>query len=94
MSKSRVNVLYLTVLPLLHFNKFSGLGGSTDQAMTLFPSRQMATEFFPDEVDQYLNELKTRARDYLVGGHVKGYEFQKVVIHDDRVIVRVLQHVE
>jgi hypothetical protein len=87
------NVLYLTVLPLIHFNKFFGLGGATDQAMTLFPSRDLATEFFPEEVDQYIKEFETRAKNYLTGAHVTGYTCEKVATEDGRFIVQVIQNV-
>ncbi len=87
------NVLFLTVLPLIHFNKFFGLHGETDQVMTLFPSREFATEFFPDEVDQYMKEFEHRAKSYLVGGHVVGYRFDKLSTDDGRFIVQVTQNV-
>lgn len=82
------NDLYLTVLPLVHVSS-----GLTEETLTLFSSREFATEFFPDEVDKFLNLFEARAQKYLVGGHVTGYEFHKVQTPEGRVIVRVTQNV-
>lgn len=88
------NELYLTVLPLIHItpNQFLGFG-LTEQTLTLFPDRNFATEFFPDEVDGYIVTFTNRADKYLTGGHVVSYECVKEETDDGRVIVKVLQHV-
>jgi hypothetical protein len=84
------NELYLVVLPLIHMGPQFGL---TEQALTLLPDRNFATQFFPDEVDIYIDVFKSRADLYLKGGHVKRYDFQKEPTEDGRVIVRVIQNV-
>jgi hypothetical protein len=85
------NTLYLAVLPLVRMGREFGL---TEQALTLFPDRNLATEFFEDEVDSYIKTFEWRANQYLIGGHVKSYEFRKEVISNKRVIVKVFQNVE
>jgi hypothetical protein len=84
------NELYLAVLPLVHLSERFGL---TEQFLTLFPSRDFATEFFEDEVDAYILTFERRANRYLVGGHVKSYSFEKEGTDDGRVIVKVTQSV-
>jgi hypothetical protein len=90
------NNLYLAVLPLVQFNPAT-IGhvsfGTVLQSLTLFPDRDFATWFFPDEVDQYITVFHNTANNFLTGGHVAGYEFFKELTHDGRVIVRVVQHV-
>ena len=66
-----MTVLYLAVLPMIHAT------GLTEQVLTLFPSREFATEFFPEEVDGYILTFTNRANKYLTGGHVQGYEVEK-----------------
>ena len=50
---SRTIDLYLSVLPIVHistdtpFMRF----GHTEQVLTLFPSKDFATEFYPDQID-------------------------------------------
>ena len=46
------NDLYLVVLPLIHLSS-----GLTEQTLTLLPSKDFATEFFPNEVDGYVNDF-------------------------------------
>lgn len=82
--------LYLAVLPIVHLGTNFGL---TEQVLTLFPDRDFATGFLPDEVDGYIATFQHRANTYLTGGHVTGYTFYKEQIHDGRVIVRVVQNV-
>jgi hypothetical protein len=84
------NELYLVVLPMVHLaaNQF----GLTEQVITLLPDRKQATEFFPDEVQDYLN-IFDRRTPYLIGGHVTGYSFEQVKTENNRVIVKVYQHV-
>jgi hypothetical protein len=67
--------------------------GLTEQTLTLFPDRDFATEFFADEVENYIGMFKSRADKYLVGGHVKSYEFHQETTEDGRVVVRVTQNV-
>jgi hypothetical protein len=93
------NELYLTVLPLVRMprNRISGPGivhlpGSVEQFITLFPDRNFATEFFPDEVQLYVDAFRSNIT-YLTGGHVTGYEFTLENTNDGRVVVRVVQHV-
>lgn len=81
------NVLYLTVLPLIHTSS-----GLTEECLTLFGDRSFATQFSPDEVEMYVATFKNREK-YLVGGHVTGYEVSLESTADGRVIVRVVQNV-
>ena len=90
-----VNELYLAVMPIIHItpNQFLGYG-FTEQSLTVFPDRNFATHFFPDEVDGYIAAFQNRVQ-HLIGGHSKGYEVFKEPTDDGRrVIVRVLQYVE
>jgi hypothetical protein len=82
------NELYLAVLPMVHLgaNQF----GLTEQVITLLPNVELATEFFPDEVQDYLNIFDKRTV-HLIGGHVTGYSFEKVNMPSGRVIVKVYQ---
>jgi len=87
------NKLYLTILPLIHVSVNQAMGfGLTEQTLTLFPDRNFATEFFPDEVDGYIATFEHRQK-YLTGGHVTGWEIHKEPTADGRVVVRVIQHV-
>lgn len=81
-----VNELYLAVLPIIHLEN-----GKTEQILTLTSERTSATEFFPDEVDLYVNFFKTRIQ-YLVGGHVTGYTITIENTLQGRVVVRVTQN--
>ncbi len=83
------NDLYLAVLPLIHLG---GEFGKTEETLTLFPDRNFATEFFPDEVEGYLATFKNRI-SHLIGGHSKKYEVHTENTNDGRVVVRVVQHV-
>jgi len=88
------NELFLAVLPLIHITATPYTGyGLTEQTLTLFPDRRFATQFFLDEVDNYIIAFESRAQKYLTGGHVTGYELHKEETKDGRVIVRVVQHV-
>jgi hypothetical protein len=82
------NELFLAVLPLANLGT-----GQTGQYITLFPDRGFATEFFPDDVDDYIGFFQARLGKYLTGGHVKGYEFHKEATDDGRFVVRVTQNV-
>ncbi|PYV76229.1 MAG: hypothetical protein DMG96_14745 [Acidobacteria bacterium] len=88
------NELFLAVLPLIHVSNTPYLGyGMTEQTLTLFPDRNFATQFFPDEVESYILAFESRAQKYLAGGHVIGYDVHKEPTGDGRVVVRVVQHV-
>ena len=89
------NELYLAVMPLVHItpNQFLGYG-LTEQILTLFSDKSLATHFFPDEVDTYISLFRSRAEKYLTGGHVKEWQFSKLQSLDGRVIVKVMQIVE
>jgi hypothetical protein len=88
------NKLYLAVLPLIHMTAVGPLGfGLTEQTLTLFPDKNLATEFFPDEVEGYMTTFKNRADKYLTGGHVSHYGVSTEATADGRVIVVVIQHV-
>jgi hypothetical protein len=90
----RTNELYLAVLPLIHVSVNQTLGfGLTEQILTLFPDKDLATAFFEDEVQGYIDTFTNRANKYLTGGHVTGYEVHKEPSKhgDGRVIVRVTQ---
>ncbi len=84
------NNLYLTVLPLIHMGRTEF--GRTEETITLFPDRNFATEFFPDEVEGYVATFRNRL-NYLTGGHVTGWEIHQEPTDDGRVVVRVVQHV-
>lgn len=84
------NELYLAVLPLIHLSDIAF--GRTEQALTLFPDRNFATEFSQDEVEGYILTFKNRI-NLLTGGHVTGYEIHPEKTDEGRVIVRVIQNV-
>lgn len=86
------NELYLAVLPLVHFSGHFA-GETIEQVMTLLPDRDFATEFFPEEVDRYIQTFRSAARQQFTGGHVKSYEFQKHTTDEGRVYVVVTQNV-
>jgi hypothetical protein len=86
------NELYLTILPLVHFSKFFA-GESIEEVMTLVPDRNFATEFFPDEVDNYIRTFKSAAEEKFTGGHVKSYKFEKKTTEEGRIYVVVTQNV-
>jgi hypothetical protein len=89
------NELYLVVLPLIHISVSPTLGfGMTEQTLTLMPSKEFATQFFPDEVDGYIATFENRAKQYLTGGHVTGYKVEKLPTDDGRFVVKVIQNVE
>jgi hypothetical protein len=97
------NILYLTVLPLIRpvvvrnalaarVNVVAARPGSVEQVITLFPDRNFATEFYPDEVQFYIDALDANI-PALSGGHVVRYEIFMEPTNDGRVVVRVVQHV-
>ena len=91
------NTLYLAVLPLIrvpspHLGIAGVTSGSVQEFLTLVGERNLATEFFPDELPLYLDTFKASVR-YLTGGHVTGYELVLDAAHDGRMVVKVVQHV-
>jgi hypothetical protein len=86
------NELYLTVLPLVHFSKFFA-GEHIEEVMTLVPDRNFATEFFADEVDNYIRTFEAAANEKFTGGHVKSYKFEKKTTEEGRIYVVVTQNV-
>jgi hypothetical protein len=100
------NTLYLAVLPIIHLTHFSGPpvlpflrpGGTvqapqvTEQVLTLFPDRNFATKFYPDEVELYINFFSQVVQS-LTGGHVSGYQVTAQPTDDGRVVVMVEQYV-
>jgi len=86
-----INRLYLAVIPLVHLGDRLGL---TEQVVTVFPDSRFATLFHPDEVDGYLQLFRNRAENYLKGGNVISYSFEKEdVVGTGLVRVQVTQHV-
>lgn len=84
------NRLYFAVLPVIHMGETNF--GSTEQILTLLADQNLATEFFPDEVDSYIATFMNRTK-YLTGGYVKGYDVSKKETDGGRVIVTVKQNV-
>ena len=103
---STANELYVAVLPLMRLppltfgprtrlpgiNVISSYGSTVEQYMTLFPDRNFATEFPPDEIDFYVDSVSAYLKS-VTGGHVIGYDVSKEATPDGRVIVKVVQHV-
>ncbi len=96
------NILYLTVLPLIlpsvvrnaftaRFNVVPR-SHSVEQVLTLFGDKNLATEFFPDEVQVYIDAFNANV-PALIGGHVVGYDLFQEETNDGRVIVGVVQRV-
>ena len=84
------NVLFFAVLPQISLSPESE--GRTEEVLTLLPDRSFATEFFPDQVDDYIRVFK-RGQASLTGGHVENYECVKETTDDERIVVRVMQRV-
>jgi hypothetical protein len=70
------NILFLTVLPLIRPSAYRDASGkftviprsnSVEQVLTLYPERNFATEFYPDEVQFYIDALNANI-DALRGG--------------------------
>ena len=97
------NRLYLAVLPFIHLSPTPGRPtflrhsvvqiSRTEQVLTLFPDRTFATEFFPDEVEDYVRIFNENAAQFLTGGHVAHYELTREPTDDGRMVVRVDQYV-
>jgi hypothetical protein len=91
MSELTENVLYFSVFPQIVVSGTSF--GRTEQVLTLVPDKNFASAFFPEEVDTYIQVFRNR-QDYLVGGHVAGYELSKEPASGGRLYVRATQHVQ
>ena len=85
------NELFFVVLPQIVVS--GGDFGKTEQVLTLLPDRNFASEFFPEEVDTYVQVFQNRII-HLSGGHVTGYYIEKQFTPSGRVVVRVTQHVK
>jgi hypothetical protein len=85
-------VFYLAILPLIHMGRTNF--GATEEILTLFPNRESATEFYPDEVRGYVAAFERSAKRFLRGLHVAGYDVQILPTENGRVVVRVVQHVQ
>ena len=83
--EQQFNELYLMVLPTVSLSD-----GKVDQILTLIGDKNLATEFFPDEVSTYISMFKNRTK-YFQGGHVLGYELNPEDTESERVVVRVKQ---
>jgi hypothetical protein len=59
----------------------------------LLPDRNFATQFFPDEVDYFIDMFQSRANRLLTGGHVTSYQCFKQQLANWLVAVRVIQNV-
>jgi hypothetical protein len=68
------NNLYLAVLPLVHMASSRLVGFPAEQVMTLFPDKNFAKSFFPDEVEIYINLFRF-GTGWSGRGHVVGYDF-------------------
>jgi hypothetical protein len=90
MNESITNVLYFAVLPQIAVSGTSF--GRTEQILTLVPDKNFASAFFPEEVDTYIQVFNNR-QNYLVGGHVTGYDIEKESASGGRFYVRAKQHV-
>jgi hypothetical protein len=83
------NVLYLAVQPQISMNAEPG---RVDQVLILVPTRDWASEFYPDEVSGYISMFQNRS-EYFRGGHVEGYDIQTEPTDDGvRMVVRVTQY--
>ncbi len=87
---ARSNVLFFAVLPQISLSP--GSEGRTEQVLTLLPDRNFATEFFPDQVDDYIQVFQ-QGQASLTGGHVENYECVKEPTSDQRIVVKVTQRV-
>lgn len=97
------NVLYAAVLPLMRLPPSSlsppiflrgvvRTSSSVEQFITLFPSEEFATEFFPDEAEYYIDLVRSYVKQ-ITGGHVISYEVSPEQTTDGRIIVKVIQYV-
>jgi len=82
------NILYLAALPLLNLGPFPRV----EEWFTLYPDRDFATQFFPDELALYLAKFTSLVQQ-LRGGRVHSYDISTEEAGNGRVIVRVVQNV-
>jgi len=93
--------------PLSFLNAFTKIGtpggiqnfgnpvdNPVEQVLTLFPIRELATEFFEEEAYEYLRDFQAVADKYLRGGHVIDYEYGLEKTDDGRFVVQVIQNVK
>jgi hypothetical protein len=87
--------LYLAVIPLVHISTDTPFlrQGMTEQVLTLFPSKDFATEFYPEQVQGYIDLFRSNALSHLVGGRITGYDFVREETEEGLVIVKVIQNV-
>ncbi len=87
--------LYLAVIPLVHISTDTPFmrQGLTEQVLTLFPSKDFATEFYPEQVQGYIDLFRSNASSHLVGGRITGYDFVRENTEEGLVIVKVTQNV-
>ena len=83
------NILYLATLPLFHLGP--GIPRA-EEVFTLYPDRDFATQFFPDELNRYKDTFKFLVQQ-LKGGHVIGYDFIEEDAGNGRIILQVIQNV-
>jgi hypothetical protein len=83
------NELYLGVLPLM---RMFDSPQPIEEFLTLYPDKNFATNFFPDEVTRTTDLLRKRLLN-LTGGHVIGYDLEEEQTEDGRFIIKVIQHV-
>ena len=91
------NDLYLAVVPLIrvpspHLGIAGVTPGSVQEFLTLVGDRNLASEFYPDELEHYVETFRAGLR-YLTGGHVTGYDVLPQEQNDGRWIVKVTQYV-
>jgi hypothetical protein len=81
------NELYVVVLPMISVDT-----GKAEEVMTLMGEKSLATEFFPDQVEDYEGVFR-KMTSKLTGGHVKGYEISQEETESGRVVIKVRQNV-
>jgi hypothetical protein len=83
------NELYLCALPLM---RIFDSPQPIEEFLTLYPDKNFATNFFPDEMTRTMDLLKRRLLN-MAGGHVIGYDVEQEPTEDGRFIIKVIQHV-
>lgn len=81
------NELYLAVLPLV---RIPDTMYPVEDVLTLYPNRDFATNFFPDEVDFFVKLMRRRFQN-MMGGHVVNYEIELEPTDDGRTIIKITQ---
>ena len=86
------NELYLVVQPLIHLSNVPYIGfGLVEQVLTLLP-RKSLRQSFSKQGDGYVTTFQNR-QQHITGGHVTGWDLQKIKMDNGRFIVKVTQHV-